>query len=578
MSVKASVVVVTYGQRAVTERGLDALSAALGDQLGRSWELVLVDNASPDDTPALLRQWSDRAEVLLLEHNLNFAGGCNAGAARARGDVLVFLNNDTEVVPGALEALVAQVAEPGVAIAGPRLLFPDGTIQHAGVAFLRNALGVMPQHVFHHQDGLLPAARGTYELDCVTGACLVIRRDVFDQLGGYDEGYRNGLEDVDLCLRARMAGHRVVYRGDIAFVHAEGASRGAGSDLWATPERLAAMRSNDLRFIGAWGAMLDEDVELAAATWDAELHELRPIPASGPAGVVLEGQPGGLAPAGDEARAILAACAAGGPLIAARDEPFPRVAPRLDPSLRAVVREALGREPLPGSPRIVVPAGAHAVHALDGVVLRAGVVPAAGGEPAEVWAPAPDVAAAFAAAGLPEHRVHIIAPALQRIALGEGGEGVLAILPAHHPRACEVTLRALRGVRDVRLLPTVASRGLAQAVRDELPDVELLDPCADERRFAAIAGRADVVLAADADDLFERRALIAAAAGATVVTARRGGPAATFAGAHHDLAAALAHADTTARAERRAAVLAATDQALIAARVTGLVQRGALAA
>ena len=370
MSVKASVVVVTYGQRPVTERGLDALAGALGEQLGRSWELVLVDNASPDDTPALLRQWSDRAEVLLLQHNLDFAGGCNAGAARARGDVLVFLNNDTEVVPGALEALVAQVAEPGVAIAGPRLLFADGTIQHAGVGFLRNALGVMPQHVFHHQDGMLPAARGTYELDCVTGACLVIRRDVFEQLGGFDEGYRNGLEDVDLCLRARMAGHRVVYRGDVAFVHAEGASRGAGSDLWATPERLAAMRSNDLRFIGAWGAMLDEDVELAGATWDAELHEIRPTPAAGPAGVMLEGQPGGLAPAGDEARAILAACAAGGPLVAARDEPFPRVAPRLDPSLRALVLDALGREPVPGAPRIVVPAGAHAVHALDGAVLR----------------------------------------------------------------------------------------------------------------------------------------------------------------------------------------------------------------
>ena len=89
---------------------------------------------------------------------------------------------------------------------------------------------------------------------------------------------------------------------------------------------------------------------------------------------------------------------------------------------------------------------------------------------------------------------------------------------------------------------------------------------------------ADIVLAADTDDLFERRALIAAATGATVVTARRGGPAATFAGAHHDLAAALAHADTTARAERRAVVLAATDQTLIAARVTGLVQRGVLAA
>jgi hypothetical protein len=338
------------------------------------------------------------------------------------------------------------------------------------------------------------------------------------------------------------------------------------------------MRSNDLRFIRAWGAMLDEDVELAGATWDAELHELRATPTTGPASVVLEGQPGGLAPAGDEARAILAACAAGGPLVAARDEPFPRVAPRLDPSLRAVVLDALGREPVPGAPRIVIPAGAHSVHAVDGTVLRAGVVPAAGGEPMEVWAPAPDVAAAFAAAGLHERRVHIVAPTLQPVAVGEGGEGVLAILPAHDSRACEATLRTLRGVQDVRLLPTVAARGLAQAVRDALPGAELLDPCADERRFAAIAGRADIVLAADTDDLFERRALIAAATGATVVTARRGGPAATFAGAHHDLAAALAHADTTARAERRAVVLAATDQTLIAARVTGLVQRGVLAA
>ena len=578
MSVKASVVVVTHGQRAVTERGLAALAAALGDELGRAWELVLVDNDSPDDTPALLRQWSDRAEVLLLPRNLDFAGGCNAGAARARGDVLVFLNNDTEVVPGALEALVAQVAEPGVAIAGPRLLFADGTIQHAGVGFLRNALGVMPQHVFHHQDGSLPAARGTYELDCVTGACLAIRRDVFEQLGGFDEGYRNGLEDVDLCLRARMAGHHVVYRGDIAFVHAEGASRGAGSDLWATPERLAAMRSNDLRFLGAWGAMLDEDVELAAAMWDAELHETRPTAPAGPAAVMVEGQPGGLAPAGDEARALLGACAAAGLPAAARDQPFPRVAPRLDPALRALVREALGREPVAGAVRIVVPAGACAVHALEGAVLRAGVVPAGGGEPMEVWAPARDVAAALAAAGIDERRIHIVAPTLQPVALGPGGEGVLAILPAHDVRACEATLRALRGVHDVRLLPTVASRGLVQAVRDGLPGAELLDPCADERRYAALAGRADVVLAGDADDLFERRALIAAATGASVVTTRGDGPAASFAGAHHDLAAALTQTDTAARAERRAGVLAATDQALMGARVAQLVQRGALAA
>ena len=324
--------------------------------------------------------------------------------------------------------------------------------------------------------------------------------------------------------------------------------------------------------------MLDEDVELAGATWDAELHEIRPTPAAGPASVVVEGQPGGLAPAGDEARAILAACAAAGPLAAARDEPFPRVAPRLEPSLRALVHAALGREPVAGAARIVVPAGPHAVHSLDGAVLRAGVLPVGGGAPMEAWAAAPDVAAALVAAGLDERRVRIVAPALHAVAPGSGGEGVLAILPAHDARACEATLRALRDAPDVRLLPTVAARGLTEAVRDALPGAELLGPCADERRFAAIAGRAEIVLAGDADDLFERRALIAAATGAAVVTTRRGGPAATFAGAHHDLVAARAQTDATGRATRRAHVLAACDQSLIAARIVELAQRGALAA
>ena len=417
MSVRASVVVVTHGQRAVTERGLTALAAALSDQHGRTWKLILVDNASPDDTPALLRQWSDRAEVLLLQDNLDFAGGCNAGAARARGDVLVFLNNDTEVVPGALEALVAQVAEPGVAIAGPRLLFADGTIQHAGVGFLRNALGVMPQHVFHHQDGMLPAARGTYE-PRMTGPAWSCAAMCSSSSGASTRGTATGWR-MSTCACAPGWPATVSSTGATSRSCTRRAPRAGPERSGPRPTALrdAVQRPALHRRLGA---MLDEDVELAAATWDAEFHEIRSTPEAGPAGVVIEGQPGGLAPAGDEARAILAACAAAGPLVAARDEPFPRVAPRLDPSLRALVRDALGREPLPGATRIVVPAGAGARHALDGAVLRAGVVPAGGGDPMQAWASAPDVAAALVAAGLDERRVHIVAPPLQPVALGPG--------------------------------------------------------------------------------------------------------------------------------------------------------------
>ena len=250
MSVKASVVVVTYGRRAVTERGLDALAAALGDELGAH-----LGGSCSSTTPRPTTRPPSCASGLTAPRCCSSAQpqlrrGCNAGAARSRRRA---------GLPQQRHRGGARRAR-GTRRPGRRArrrdcrpaaaLLPTGRSSTPGVGFLRNALGVMPQHVFHHQDGMLPAARGTYELDCVTGACLVIRRDVFEELGGYDEGYRNGPEDVDLCLRARMAGHHVVYRGDIAFVHAEGASRGAGSDLWATPERLAASRSTDLRFIG----------------------------------------------------------------------------------------------------------------------------------------------------------------------------------------------------------------------------------------------------------------------------------------------------------------------------------------
>src|SRR4051794_34327974 len=109
---KFSIVVVAYGNRAVTERCLESLERSLGEEIGRSIELVLVDNASPDDTAELFESWRDRGTVILNESNLNFSGGNNAGARAATGEVLVFLNNDTEVRPGVLEALAEQALDP----------------------------------------------------------------------------------------------------------------------------------------------------------------------------------------------------------------------------------------------------------------------------------------------------------------------------------------------------------------------------------------------------------------------------------------------------------------------------------
>jgi hypothetical protein len=133
-------------------------------------------------------------------------------------------------------------------------------------------------------------------------------------------------------------------------------------------------------------------------------------------------------------------------------------------------------------------------------------------------------------------------------AQGTGGDGILAILPTHDPGAARAVINALRpmaGTTPVRLLPTVRSRGLEAAVAEQLDGVELLDPCSDEQRFAELAASADLVLACDPSDHYERHALVAAATGAAVVTTNRDGPAAWVLGtgiasSTEDLPAALA--------------------------------------
>jgi GT2 family glycosyltransferase len=530
---RASIIIVTYGQRDVTERCLRSLEGCLGDRLGTDWELVLVDNASPDDTPELLRAWSSRAVVKLLEQNRDFAGGCNVGAHAASGEVLVFLNNDTEVTPGALEAVVDQALEPGVAAAGCRLLYPDGTVQHAGVAFVNTAdVGgtAIGTHIFYHHDQDAAEARASYALDCVTGACLAVRATTFFAVGGFDEGYRNGLEDVDLCLRIRMTGERIVYRGDATIVHHEGASRGRGGELTATPERQAMVRHNILRFVNAWHQHLAQDDDLAAQVWDARLEDRPPARLATTADVLVVGQPSGIGPAADEARALLGTMIASGRLPAALDVAPVTVQPRLSGDMAGVVEQARRRYPVPGAPSIVVPTGAHdAIRTDPATIVRLAQTDTAValGDVAMVWASCPSLATALVDNGLDGRKVAVVLPPVMPAPLGPGGGGVLAMLPTHDRPLARRLLDALRKLPTtaaIRLIPTVATWHLDRDVAELLPRAQLLGPCSDEARFATMASTADAVVSVDADDPFERRALVAAGVGAAAITPNPAGP------------------------------------------------------
>jgi GT2 family glycosyltransferase len=189
------------------------------------YEVIVVDDGSTDDTPALLNAWClsrVNARVLRMRQNSGFAHACNEGARVARGRYIVLLNNDTLPTPGWLEKMLElATGEPQVGIVGSKLLFPDGRIQHIGVAFDE---GKNPGHIYRGFPADIRPAKVSREYQAVTGACLLVDRDLFWSVGGLDEGYENSYEDVDLCLKLRARGCRILVCAESTLYHFESIS------------------------------------------------------------------------------------------------------------------------------------------------------------------------------------------------------------------------------------------------------------------------------------------------------------------------------------------------------------------
>ncbi|MDR4461977.1 MAG: glycosyltransferase [Nitrospirales bacterium] len=220
---------------------------------GCHYEVLVVDNASTDETQNFLASFGGDIQVIRNTENLGFAKACNQGARAARGKYLIFLNNDTIPQPGWLSALVDEVeTHQDVSIVGSKLLYPDNTIQHAGVVFSKNCL--TPYHIFNGAPGDLHAANIRREFQAVTAACLLIRRTDFEAIGGFDEGFRNGFEDVDLCLKIRECGKKIIYQPKSQLYHLEHQTPGRkDSD---------AERHNGNLLLNRWASkiVVDEDV------------------------------------------------------------------------------------------------------------------------------------------------------------------------------------------------------------------------------------------------------------------------------------------------------------------------------
>lgn len=254
--IRVSVLVVSYRTRELTLASLRSLYAETRDTV---FEVLVADNASPDGSAEALREaFGDREDFTLvaLEENLGFAAANNLLAARARGELLLLLNPDTVVLDGAVDALVAFAdARPSAGIWGGRTEFADGSAnptfcwgRYSPWAAFCRATGLSA--AFRRSRWLHPEGVGYWatererEVDIVSGCFLLVRRDLWERLGGFDPAFFMYGEEADLCLRARALGARPRITRAARIVHHGGASESGAVEkqvkLHAAKARLVA--------------------------------------------------------------------------------------------------------------------------------------------------------------------------------------------------------------------------------------------------------------------------------------------------------------------------------------------------
>lgn len=211
--VRASIVIVNYNGRATLENSLSSILRTTPPDC----EVILVDNASTDGSPQLVRERFPQIRLIYSDENLGFAGGNNLGVEAAGGEYLVFLNPDTAVAPGWLDALLAPLLkDPQVGMTTPKILLmgDTGRINTCG-----NDVHITGLTLCRGMGQPANVLAEPVEVSAVSGAAFAIRRDLYDVLGGFDHDFFMYMEDTDLSWRARLAGYKCMYAPEAVVYH-----------------------------------------------------------------------------------------------------------------------------------------------------------------------------------------------------------------------------------------------------------------------------------------------------------------------------------------------------------------------
>ncbi len=243
-----SIIIPVYNQVDFTLRCWRSLRKHTPEHL---YELIFIDNASTDPTPRRLAKLKGNVRVIRNPVNQGFVQACNQGGAVARGQYLLFLNNDTELRPGWLEAmLTAMERREDVGAVGAKLVYPDGKLQEAGGLIFSDGSG---WNFGKNDDPARALYNDPCEVDYCSGACLLVRSELFRRLKGFDARYAPAYyEDVDLCFSLRKLGYTVRYCPEAEVIHYEGVTAGRKLSEGLKQNQVV----NKTKFVKKWRAVL----------------------------------------------------------------------------------------------------------------------------------------------------------------------------------------------------------------------------------------------------------------------------------------------------------------------------------